>query len=210
MSVITISRLYGSGGSEVAAAVARDLGWPLLDNEVVDAVAARLGLAPEEVLAREERVPSLVQRLADALALGTPEVMAAVTAPLPPGEAELVRATERIVREAAARGPAVIVGRGAQSILARQDGVLHVLCTAPREVLAERTARRLGVPVAEAARAADETNRRREQYVRKYWNRAWTAPENYHLCLNTGWLGLDGAAAIIARLARETFGPSGE
>ena len=38
MAVLTVSRLYGSGGSEVAAIVARSLGWSLLDNAVVDAV----------------------------------------------------------------------------------------------------------------------------------------------------------------------------
>jgi cytidylate kinase len=57
MSIITISRLYGSGGSEVAARVAENLGWSLLDNEVVDTVAGRLGMTPSEVARREERVP---------------------------------------------------------------------------------------------------------------------------------------------------------
>ena len=76
MSVITISRLYGSGGSEVAELVAKELGWSLLDNAVIDAVAARLGISREEVAAREERVPSLVQRLAEALRLGSQDWLA--------------------------------------------------------------------------------------------------------------------------------------
>ena len=52
MAILTVSRLYGSGGSEVAAIVARTLGWSLLDNAVVDAVAARMGLSVAEVQAR--------------------------------------------------------------------------------------------------------------------------------------------------------------
>lgn len=210
MPIVTISRMFGSGGSEVAAGVARELGWPLLDNAVVDAVAARLGLAPAEVEAREERVPSLAQRLADALALGAPEMMpAAAAAPLPPSEAQLVGATERIVLEAAARGPAVIVGRGAQSILARREDVLHIFCAAPRDALIARAAQRLGITTAEAARVVDDTNRQREQYVRKHWERAWAAPANYHLCVNTDWLGIAGAVALVVRLARERFGGPG-
>ena len=70
MPIITLSRQYGSGGSEVAELTAKTLGWELLDNEVVDAVAARLGLSIEEVKAREERAPSLVERLSSALAMG--------------------------------------------------------------------------------------------------------------------------------------------
>ena len=76
MPVITVSRMYGSGGSEVAERVAKTLGWHFLDNELVDAVAARLGMSPDEVAASEERVPSMVQRLALALAfVNNPQIV---------------------------------------------------------------------------------------------------------------------------------------
>src|SRR3954469_6099416 len=55
MPIVTVSRQYGSGGSEVAGRVARALGWQLYDNEVIDEVAARLGVTAAEVSAREER-----------------------------------------------------------------------------------------------------------------------------------------------------------
>ena len=206
MPIITISRLYGSGGSEVAARVARSLGWTLLDNEVVDAVADRLGMTRAEVTAREERVPSLVERLADAMALGTPEMMPGVTdTPLPPSEERLVEVTRRVVEEAVAHGPVVVVGRGAQSMLAARKDAIHIFCYAPRPALVARAAKRLGVDPREAERVVDDTNRQREQYVRKHWNRAWRAAESYHLCVNTEWLGIDQAAEIIVRLARHTF-----
>ena len=203
MPIITISRLYGSGGSEVAAQVARTLGWTLLDNEVVDAVAERLGMTRAEVTAREERVPTLVERLADAMALGTPEMMPGVAdTPLPPSEERLVEVTRRVVEEAAAHGPVVVVGRGAQSMLAARADAVHVFCYAPRPALVARAAKRLGVDTAEAQRVVDETNRQREQYVKKHWNRVWRAPESYHLCVNTDWLGIDKAAAMIVSLVR--------
>ena len=78
MPLITISRQYGSGGSEVAERVATTLGWRLYDNAVVDEVARRLGMSTEEVSAREERVPSFAERMASAMALGVPEVMPTV------------------------------------------------------------------------------------------------------------------------------------
>ena len=71
MPVITISRMYGSEGSEVAERVARTLGWALFDNAMIDAIAERSGLTRAEVTAQDERVPSLVERLASALSLGT-------------------------------------------------------------------------------------------------------------------------------------------
>lgn len=60
--------------------------------------------------------------------------------------------------------------------------------------------------IRDAARQVEEHNRQREQYVRRYWKRSWSAFENYHLCVNTDWLGIEGAAQIIVRLAREKFG----
>lgn len=206
MAIITVSRMYGSGGSEVAERIAHELGWQLLDNAFVDEVATRLGTPAAEVEAREERVPSLAQRLAATLALGAPEILPGpADAELPPSEERLIEVTERIIMEAASRGHSVIVGRGAQSVLASRRDVFHVFCYAPRPALVARAARRLAISDKEAEKVVDDTNRQREQYVRTYWKRSWRAYENYHLCLNTDWLGVDGAASIVIRLAREKF-----
>jgi cytidylate kinase len=204
MPVITISRMFGSGGSEVAAHVADALGWTLLDNALVERVAARLGRTPVEVQAIEERVPSLAERLADALALGSPEIVSpSLSAPLPPTEERLLKVTEHVIDDAIARGPVVLVGRGAQAYLAQRDDALHVFCYAPRPALIRRVAQREGIADEEAARRVDDTNKRREQYVRRYWHRSWSAPENYQLCVNTDWLGIDGAADLIVKVARD-------
>ena len=207
MPIITVSRMYGSGGSEVAERISRALGWSLLDNAFVQAVAERLGVPPDEVSAREERVPSLAERLADAMALGAPEMMpAAAEVTLPPTEEQMIDVTRRVIDEAAARGPAVLVGRGAQSVLAEREDAIHVFCYAPREALVARAMKRLHVERKDAERVVDDTNRQREQYVRKYWGRSWLAHANYHVCVNTEGLGLDGAAALVVALARERFG----
>jgi CMP/dCMP kinase len=204
MPVVTISRLFGSGGSEVAARVAASLGWTLLDNAFVDRVAARLGRTPVEVQAIEERVPSLAERLADALALGSPEIVSpALSAPLPPTEERLLEVTEHVIDDAIARGPVVLVGRGAQSYLAQRTDAFHVFCYASKAALVARVVQREGLNADEAARRVDDVNKRREQYVRRHWQRSWHAPENYHLCVNTERLGVDGAADIIAQAARE-------
>src|SRR5687767_15158103 len=204
MPIITISRMFGSGGSEVAAHVANELGWTLLDNALVERVAARLGRTPVEVQAIEERVPSLAERLADTLALGSPEIVSpALSAPLPPTEERLLEVTEHVINDAVARGPVVLVGRGAQQYLAKRSDALHVLCYAPKAVLVQRVLEREGITPEAATRRVDETNKRREQYVRRYWHRSWLALENYHLCVNTDWLGIEGAASLIVKVAEE-------
>jgi hypothetical protein len=172
----------------------------------VDEVAVRLGAPVAEVEAREERVPSLAQRLAATLALGAPDILPGPPDDaLPPSEERLIEVTQRIIVEAASRGHCVLVGRGAQSVLAARDDALHIFCYAPRPALVARAAKRLGLSEKEAERRVDDTNRQREHYVRKYWKRSWLAHENYHLCLNTDWLGVAGAADTAVRLAREKF-----
>jgi cytidylate kinase len=204
MPLVTVSRQYGSGGSEVAEGGARALGWQLWDNALVDEVARRLGMSTDEVSAREERVPSLSERIASALALGMPEVMPTVAdLAAQPSEERIVAVTQRVIEEAVHAGPSVLVGRGAQCMLAARTDALHAYCYAPVEALASYVVANVGVPAEDARRVVVERNQQREQYVKRHWKRDWRDPANYHVCVNTAWLGLDGAADLLVRLARE-------
>jgi CMP/dCMP kinase len=206
MPVITVSRMFGSGGSEVAERIASALGWTLFDNALVDAITERSGLTRAEVSAQDERVPSLVERLATTLSFGSPEIMPPVPAgPMETTEERIVAVTKRVIEEAIQIGPAVFVGRGAQCLLAERSDALHIFCFAPRSALRKYVMEKFGVDAHEADRRVSDQNRQREQYVKRHWNRNWLAPENYHLCVNTAWLGLDGAAELAVEAARRQF-----
>jgi CMP/dCMP kinase len=200
--LITVSRQYGAGGSEVAVRVARTLGWRVVDNELVERVAARAGLAPEDVAQREERVSTFIERLARTLVAATPELVVPPEAGGTAPEADLVRITERVVEEVAAEGRVVLVGRAAPAVLARERDAIHVKVVAPRDWRIRVIAQRLGVPLEEAATFTDETDRNRSRYHRQHYQRDWADPANYHLVLNTAALGLDGAADVIVDRAR--------
>jgi cytidylate kinase len=207
MPIVTVSRQYGSGGSEVAERVARALGWTLYDNAVVEEVAARLRMTPAEVSAREERVPSLVERMASAMALGAPEMMPMVgDIAAQPSEERMVMMTRRVIEDAVRAGPAVLVGRGAQCMLAARSDALHVYCYAPFEELVRYAVEVMRIPFSDAPRQVSDMNRQREEYVKRYFKRDWRDLANYDLCVNTARLGLDGSAELVTRLARERFG----
>lgn len=206
MPVITISRMYGSCGSEVAERVAEALGWPLFDNAIIDAVAERSGLPRAEVAVQDEHVPSIVERIASALTLSSLEMLA----PAPVGTVEtteevIVSVTRRVIEEAVQTGPAVFVGRGAQCLLAEREDTLHVFCYASKHALRKYAMEKHGVGADEADRIVAETNRHREQYVKRHWQRQWGAPDNYHLCLNTSWLGVEDSAKLVVDTARTHF-----
>jgi cytidylate kinase len=205
--VITISRQYGAGGSDVGRRVADALGWSLVDNELIERVAARAGLTPDEVAEREERVPTFVERLARTLALASPQLF-------PPGpaagaavddlsEARLVRITEKVVSELAAQGRVVLVGRAAPVVLGRQDNAMHVKLVAPKLVRIHLASERFGIDPDVAQRILEETDDMRARYHREYYGRDWADPLNYDMILNTARLGMDGAAGVIVGRARE-------
>src|SRR5213083_1799296 len=202
--VITITRQYASGGSEVARLVAVGLDWTVIDNEFVDQVAQRAGLPVEEVAQREERAPGLLERLARTLAVASPEMfISSATAPrVEQDEATIVKMTERVIAEAAAHGRIVLVGRGAQAVLAQRPDALHVYVAAGKPWRLRLAVERLGVNPAEVEKVVDETDRQRDQYVRTYYGRHRQDVANYDLVVNTEKLGLEGAAALVAAEAR--------
>lgn len=205
MGVVTITRQFGAGGSRVAGLVAHALGWTVIDNEFVSHVAERAGLPAEEVAAREERAPSLAQRLVRALATASPEVFVPAAAETGASDEEtLVRQAERVIAEAAAHGGAVLVGRGAQAYLATAlpADALHVWVVAPRERRLAVTMERLGLDARAAETEMDATDADRDRYVAKWYGRRRQDPTNYHLALNTAWLGYEGAADLVVAAAR--------
>lgn len=204
MAVITISRQYASGGSDIARKIAERLGWPLIDNEFVDLVAERAGLTPQEVEEREERVPGMVERLARALAISSPEVFVATGEPPDArfgSEEELVKVTETVINQTIQEGNVILVGRGAQAHLAERQDTLHVYIVGRREDRIQAAMQRLGMPHDEAAQTVDRVDEGRRRYVKTHYDRQWDHPANYHLVINTSAFTYDQAAEMVAAAA---------
>src|SRR3989454_541111 len=197
--VITITRQYASGGSEVARLVAAELGWDVIDNEFVDEVARRAGLPPDAVAQREERAPGLLERLARTLAGASPEMFIAQAAVprVEQDEATLVKVTERVIAEAATHGRVVLVGRGAQAVLGNRPDALHVYVVASKAFRMKLAVERLGADPAHVERVVEETDRQRDQYVKTYYGRHRHEVTNYDLVVNAEKLGFEGAAQVI-------------
>lgn len=200
--LITVSREYGAGGSSVARAVAESLGWQLIDNQLVDEVAARAGMTPEEVREKEERGPTFPERLARALVAATPELLVPSAAAAPEAEEQrLMRITEQVVADAA-RDHAVLVGRAASAVIGRREGAMHVRLVGSPGWRAAEIAQRFGISSDEAVQRVKDVDAHRARYHRQYYGRDWADAHHYHLTLNTEWLGIDRAAAVVVAAAR--------
>ena len=172
----------------------------LIDNEFVDEVARLAGLPREEVARREERAPGLLERLARTLTVASPEMF--ITSgehqlPVETEEDTLVKTTERVIAGAAAEGRVVLVGRGAQALLASRSNALHVYVVASRPFRRKVAIERLGVDPASVDKIIDETDQNRDQYVKSHYRRDRQDLTQYDLVLNAERLGFDGAAEVI-------------
>jgi len=203
--LVTITRQYASGGSEIGRLVVDRLGWTLIDNEFIDQVARLAGLPRDEVARREERAPGLLERLARTLAVASPE-MFITTGEMPiPVETEedtLVTMTERVIAEAAAEGRVVLVGRGAQAVLATRPNALHVYVIASKPFRKKVAVERLGVDPATVDRVLDETDQQRDEYVKTHYGRDRQDLTQYDFVLNAERLGFEGAADVIVAEVR--------
>jgi cytidylate kinase len=202
--LITISRQFGAGGSTVADLVAKRLGWSVVDNELVDRVAVRAGLSPQEVAAKEESAPGLFDRIVLALAASSQEILTPESAEAlkPLEEPRLVQITEKVVTEVAAAGRVVLVGRAATAVLAGEHAAIHARLVAPKPHRIEVVMRRSKLERKGAEEAIERIDANRARYHREYYKRDWADPAGYHLVLNTEALGYEGATDLIVARAK--------
>ncbi|HEX7938732.1 MAG TPA: cytidylate kinase-like family protein, partial [Gemmatimonadaceae bacterium] len=121
-------------------------------------------------------------------------------------EERLVAVTQQVIEDAVQKGNTVLVGRGAQCMLADRTDALHVFCFAPLASLVEYAIKHRGLNPATAEHEIVKRNKQRGEYVRRHWGRDWRALENYDLCIDTARLGIPAAAELVVAAARTRFG----
>jgi hypothetical protein len=201
IQLITISREYGAGGSELGVLLGKELGWRVLDHELVQQLAARLRCEEGEVKAMDEHVPSLLERLASAAVITAPELrvqsMPWVTDP----DCIAVAARE-VLLEAARQLPLIVVGHGGNCLFRGRQDVLRVRVIAPFEVRVQRVARRTGAAAAQAAHEVRRKDSDRQHYLQRYYQSKLNDPCEYDLQINTAVVPLEAASRLVLALLR--------
>jgi cytidylate kinase len=198
MSVVTISREYGSGGGEIARRLAGHLGWQLIDHEIVERVALELGTSTQDAEAHDEHREGAIAQLLNTVQYLEPALM--VNAP---PEAFLTDenvyrdAVSKVVQAAANRKHAVIVGRGSQVLLKKQRDVLHVRIVAPLEKRIIYVMQREGLDSSAAQSRIQSKDNGRMRYLQATYHESPDDAHLYDLILNTSVLDLESAVEVI-------------
>ncbi|MGD2069151.1 MAG: cytidylate kinase-like family protein [Gemmatimonadota bacterium] len=205
--LITVAREFGSGGSDLAGAVGRRLGWTVLhDREVVRRVAARLGAPERDVEASDEHVATLAERLGASLAGAFPEVVLPPSAPSVDVD-RVADAAVTVLLEAAVEPDVIVVGHGGMCLFADRGDSLHVRVVASLEHRVAEVVRRLEMSDEAAREEIHARDVDRRGYIRRRYGPEWDDPTLYHLVINIERVGPDSAAAMVATLVERSRSP---
>ncbi len=193
MSVITVSREFGSQGSIIAEQAAQRLGYHLAGKDMIEAILRDYGLS--SLKDEYESIPGFWDRFSPQKRDQRNNILGMLN---------------DSICALAQHGDVVILGRGGFAILQGYVDVLNVRVQAP---LALRIKRVEELPaIGEASRAEEvvkANDRLQDEFIKSVYGADWGSATPFDLVIDTGKIGPDPAAWMIAECAR-ALEPAGD
>ena len=189
--IITISREYGAGGHSIGQQVAKELGIPFYDRDILKATVQTSGFDPDMVEHDQEDVSSTnfffksICSFADASFSDTQDAIHDVQ--------------KAVILHFAKEGPCVILGRCGDYVLRERKDVLRVFIYAPVEWRRELAKTDPLVKAHDEKGIKEEiekTDRNRAAYYNYYTQNRWGDAHNYDLAINAA-LGRETCVKMI-------------
>lgn len=193
--VVTISREFGSGGRIIGSRVAEKLGIPFYDRKIIELSAEKSGLAVSFVENTEQKIKN---KFLHNLAFGSYYMGADLGGMQLSLSDKLFIATCDIIRRLADEGSCVIVGRCADYVLKDRKDAINIFIYSDIESKTRRAVEEYGIAPDKAAAEVQKNDKYRANHYNYYTERTWGDKANYHLCLNSGFLGIENTVDIIA------------
>lgn len=196
--IVTVARQYGSGGREIGEAVARLLGCPCYDRQLITMAADR-GELNEAALSHVDEVAA--GSLLYTLAMGSGHGVRFSAQHHLPINDKLFYLQSDIIRELAEKEDCVFVGRCADYVLRDHPATLRVFVYANDECRIGRIMERQGLSRNKAEDMMNKIDHRRATYYNFYTGQKWGKYDNYALAVNSSLLGIEDTAKMIADFA---------
>ena len=227
MPVITINGPIGCGAVTIGQMVSEQMNLNFVDRLFFTEAARIIGTPVGTLIAKEQRVDrfrdrlgrfvqTMLERSAMSGVSGEPYFGRGIEN-LPPetymdlaGEGRVaqklddktfIEAMTKVANDLHAQGNAVVIGRGANQILADAPHTLHVGLLAPMEVRVKTLIDREHFEKEEAEIHVEELERAREDFIMKFWKVHPNEAKHYHMMLNMGKMNPKTAAEVICNAA---------
>ena len=177
--VVTISREYGSGGRYVGELLAKNLGIPFYDKNLITLSAKESGLATEYVKQNEQTLEG-PQTTDDLLYI----------------------ATTKVIEKLYKKGSCVIVGRCGNYILKDKKDVLKVYLYSSLDDKINRVTKYYDIDKDKALNTINKVNKERKKHYKYYTNTTLDDYNNYDLVLDVSKFGVEKTADIISNIVK--------
>ena len=194
--IITVGRQYGSGGREVAKKLAEIMNVSFYDKELLAEASRESGICQEVMETYDEKQEK--RSFFSLMGLQGRNDAAGMYLEMPLNH-RIFLAQFDTIRKIADKGPCVIVGRCADYVLRDHDNVLNVFIKASMEERVKRISKLYDLDPMKAEETIRKADKQRATYYNYYATGDWGDAKNYHLCLDTGALGIEGAVELIRR-----------
>lgn len=193
--IITIGRQYGSGGRMIGKKLADALGVHFYNKEIIEMAAKKSGMS-QEVFEKvdETAASSLLYSIATGAYMFGNYVSPQVDLPI---NDKLFIIQSEIIKSIAQKESCVIVGRCADYILKDREETINIFIHADKEVRKKRAIEEYGISPNKADGYVSKIDKKRNTYYNYYTGEKWSNSVNYHLCLDSGSLGIDRCVSLI-------------
>lgn len=193
--VITIGRQYGSGGREIGAKLAEQLGIKCYDKELLALAAKDSGLCQELFETHDEKPTSslLYSLVMDNYTLGYTSP-AFIDMPI---NHKVFLAQFETIKNLAKQESCIIVGRCADYALEGSDSLVSVFVHADLDYRVKRIAKIHEISEDKAKDVILKTDKKRASYYNYYTNKKWGEAKSFHLTIDSGILGIDGTVKLL-------------
>lgn len=187
-TIITISRQYGSQGREVGQEIAKRLGIPYYDRDLITLAAKASGFS-------EELFDQLDRRATNSFLYSLTMFGSAGINGLSLTD-QLYVTQRNLIRDLAEKGSCVIVGRCADYILRKQPELFNFFIKASMEKRLEHAKDDPKIPSA-TKETLEKLDKQRAAYYNFYTGQVWGNAANYDMCLDSGVLGVGKTVDMI-------------
>lgn len=200
-TVFTIGRQFGSGGRIIGKMLAKQLGIPFYDKELLTEAAKESGISEELFESLDEKPAS---NFLYAMVMGNYAYSQAGTGAGMTINDRLVQAQTKAIEDIASKGGAVIVGRCADYVLRDHPRTVNVFIHAPLNERAQRAAIDYGMTERNVTDAIKKIDKKRSSYYNFYTDKNWNAVDSYELALSSS-MGFDKVVKLIIDYANAKF-----
>ena len=201
-TIITIGRQFGSGGHEIGELLAKKLGIPFYDRNLVKMAAEELHITEEQAeLEDEKKLMSIVSNYN--LAMGVYNDFMANAEFYAPVGRDLYAVQSAIIKKLAQKGSCVIVGRCADYVLKDYPGCINVFICASKEDRKNRVMDKYHLSERKAAEKMKKIDRERKYYYETYSGKEWGSIQSHQILMNSSLLGKEKIVEYLAALYKE-------